>query len=191
MEVPIELVDSAKEGDEQAIEELIRRTQVDVYTLAYRLVGNEEDARDVVQETYIRVIRNLKRFRGDAAFSTWLYRVTANTAYTLMAKRKRRMAESLDELAETMEPPADTAPGPEARAISADARERLTDALAKLSQSDRMVVVMKDIYGFPHEAIAAELGISVSACKVRLFRARKRLKDVLSDGEHEEREQVS
>ncbi len=191
MEVPVELVESAKEGDEKAIEELVRRTQIDVYTLAYRLVGNEEDARDVVQETYIRVIRNIRRFRGEAAFSTWLYRVTANTAYTLMAKRRRRMAESLDEMAETMEPPADEAPGPEALAISGDARDLLVAALSRLSPSDRMVVVMKDIYGFPHEEIAAELDISVSACKVRLFRARKRLRDVLAEGEPGAREQVS
>lgn len=191
MEVPVELVDSAKEGDQEAMEELIRRTQVGVYTLAYRLVGNEEDARDVVQETYIRVVRNIKRFRGEAAFSTWLYRVTANAAYTLIAKRRRRAAESLDEMAETTEPPPDTAPGPEAQAISGDARDRLTGALARLSQSDRMVVVMKDIYGFPHEDIAAELDISVSACKVRLHRARKRLKDVLAAEEIESKEQVS
>lgn len=191
MEVPVELVESAKDGDQGAMEELIRRTQTDVYTLAYRLVGNEEDARDVVQETFIRVIRNIRRFRGEAAFSTWLYRVTANAAYTLIAKRRRRAAESLDEMAETTEPPADAAPGPEARAISGEARDRLTGALARLSESDRMVVVLKDIYGFPHEEIAAELDISVSACKVRLHRARKRLRDVLESEESVTKEQVS
>lgn len=190
MEVPVELVDSAKEGDQEAMEELIRRSQTDVYTLAYRLVGNEADARDVVQETYIRVIRNIKRFRGEAAFSTWLYRVTANAAYTLIAKRKRRSAESLDELAEAAEQPADATPGPEAQALSGSARDQLTGALSRLSYSDRMVVVMKDIYGFPHEDIAAELDISVSAAKVRLHRARKRLKEVLEDAT-ETKEQVS
>lgn len=191
MEVPVELVESAKAGDERAIEELIRRSQTSVYTLAYRLTGNEEDARDVTQETFIRVVRNLKKFRGDSSFSTWLFRVTSNSAYTLMAKRKRRAAESLDELTETFEPPADTAPGPEARAISSDARDRLVTALSKLSENDRIVVVMKDIYGFPHEEIAAELGIGVSACKVRLFRARQRLRDVLEGDGASEKEQVS
>lgn len=191
MEVPVELVEAAKAGDERAVEELIRRAQVSVYTLAYRLTGNEEDARDVTQETFIRVIRNLKRFRGDSSFSTWLYRITSNAAYTLLAKRKRRTAESLDELTETFEPPADAAPGPEARAVSGDARDRLIAALSKLSENDRIVLVMKDIYGFPHDEIANELGIGISACKVRLFRARQRLRDVLEGDGATEREQVS
>lgn len=190
MEVTVELVEAAKRGDDGALEELIRRSQTEVYTLALRLVGNEEDARDVTQETYIRVLKGLKRFRQESAFSTWLYRITANTAYTYLAKRKRRMAESLDEMAETTEAPPDTSPGPEALAMSGDSRQRLLDALSQLSMSDKAVVVLKDIYDLPHDAIAAELGISVAACKVRLFRARRRLKDALMRTEGGEKEQV-
>jgi RNA polymerase sigma-70 factor, ECF subfamily len=75
-----DLVALAKEGDQQAFEELVRRTYSDSYTLALRLTGDEDDARDVVQESYLRAYKGLKRFRGDAQFTTWLYRITANCA---------------------------------------------------------------------------------------------------------------
>ena len=76
------LVAAAREGDRPAFDELVRRTYVDTYTLALRLTAHEEDARDVVQESYLRAWKGLPRFRGDAQFSTWMYRITANTAYT-------------------------------------------------------------------------------------------------------------
>ena len=72
------LVDSARRGDRPAFEQLVRMTWAGTYTLAYRLTGNEEDALDVAQEAYLRALRGLPRFRGEARFSTWLYRVTAN-----------------------------------------------------------------------------------------------------------------
>src|SRR5713226_10428892 len=84
------LVDAARDGSRSAFDELVRRTYVDTYTLAVRLTGNEEDARDVVQEAYLRAWKGLRRFRGDAQFTTWMYRITANTAYTYVQRRKRQ-----------------------------------------------------------------------------------------------------
>src|SRR5437764_62480 len=111
------LVADAREGDRAAFDELVRRTYVDTYTLAMRLTANEEDARDVVQESYLRAWKGIKRFRGDAQFSTWMYRITANAAATLVQKRRRRRAESLD----MVEEPIDTSieGHPEAAAESA------------------------------------------------------------------------
>src|ERR671910_1213056 len=86
------LVAAARDGDRAAFDELVRRTYVDTYTLAMRLTANEEDARDVVQESYLRAWKGIKRFRGDAQFSTWMYRITANAAATLVQKRRRRRA---------------------------------------------------------------------------------------------------
>ena len=83
------LVTAARGGDRPAFDELVRRTYVDTYTLAMRLTAHEEDARDVVQETYLRAWKGLKGFRGDAQFSTWLYRITANTAYTTVKRRRQ------------------------------------------------------------------------------------------------------
>src|SRR3954470_2780298 len=88
-----EVLGAARSGDRQAFDELVRRTFVDTFTLARRLTGNEEDARDVVQESYLRAWKGIGKFRGDAAFSTWLYRITANAASSHLHKRRRHRAE--------------------------------------------------------------------------------------------------
>ncbi len=155
----------------------MRATAADTYTLALRLVGNEEDARDVVQEAYLRAFRSIGRFRGDAAFSTWLYRITANCASTSLGRRNRHRHEPLADDASVADESPDRDP-----ALQADAgalRDELTVALADLPPRLRAVVVLRDVYDLPHEAIAAELGISVPAAKVRLHRARRRLREQL------------
>ena len=78
----VELISAAKAGDRRAFDELVRRSFVDTFTLARRLTGNEEDGRDVVQDAYLRAWRGIGKFRGDAQFSTWMYRITANAAAT-------------------------------------------------------------------------------------------------------------
>jgi len=173
----IELVAAAKEGDHRAFEELVRETYADTYTLAYRLVGNEEDARDVVQETYLRAHKGLKKFRGDAQLSTWLHRITANCASTFLGRRGRHLHDHLSDDIEV----ADDAPhrDPAFQADLGDLRSELVDALMLLPPKLRTVVVLRDIYDLSHDAIADELDISESAAKVRLHRARKRLRERL------------
>lgn len=172
-----ELVAAAKEGDREAFDELVRRTYAETYTLAYRLTGDEEDARDVVQEAYLRAYRGLKRFRGDAQFTTWMYRITANCAATFLGKRgKHRHEELNDDLSlEDARPAAN----PEVQLESSASRDRLQDALRRLPPRLRAVVILRDVYDLPHESIAAELGISESAAKVRLHRARRKLREDL------------
>ena len=170
-----ELVARAQRGDQHAFDELVRRTHADTYTLAYRLCGNEEDARDVVQDAYLRAYKGLKRFRGDAQFTTWMYRITANCANTLMSKRHKHRH---DELHDTFED-TDSARDPAAQADAMALRADLADALAELSPKLRAVVLLRDVYELPHEDIAAELGISETAAKVRLHRARLQLKERL------------
>jgi len=172
-----DLVAAAKDGDREAFDELVRATYADTYTLAYRLTGNEDDARDVVQEAYLRAFRGLGRFRGDAQFSTWMYRITANCAATHLGRRARHRHEELDDSM----PVADTHPDhdPQLRAEADDLRGRLRVALDELPPRLRAVVVLRDVYDLPHEAIAAELGITESAAKVRLHRARNKLRDQL------------
>src|SRR5881409_1178041 len=92
------LVFAAKGGDRPAFDELVRRTYVDTYTLAVRLTASEEDARDVVQEAYLRAWKGLRKFCGDAQFSTWMYRITANSAATLTGKRRRQRTVQLDDV---------------------------------------------------------------------------------------------
>src|SRR5436190_19247529 len=98
-----ELVEAARGGSRPAFDELVRRTYVDTYTLAVRLTGNEEDAADVVQEAYLRAWKGVPRFRGDAAFTTWMYRITANASYTLVERRRRRPTTVLDDVDEPID----------------------------------------------------------------------------------------
>ncbi len=173
----VDLVAAAKAGDRQAFEELVKATCTDTYTLAYRLTGNEEDAKDVVQEAYLRAWKGMKRYRGDAAFTTWMYRITANCASTHLSRRSRHRHEALgDDHAVADERAASEL---ESRVGGSGEREQLRAALESLSPELRSVVVLRDVYDLPHEAIAAELGISEGAAKVRLHRARRRLRERL------------
>jgi RNA polymerase sigma-70 factor (ECF subfamily) len=174
------LVDAARDGDRDAFDELVRRTYVDAYTLAVRLTSDEEDARDVVQEAYLRAWRGLHRFRGDAQFSTWLYRITANAAFTHVQKRRRQRTTTLDDVEEPIDLAFESSP--EQVAESSAGLRDLADALNRLPDGMRHVVVLKDVYGLSHEDIASETGISVAAAKVRLHRGRKRLRDLLYGG---------
>ncbi|QYG94787.1 RNA polymerase sigma factor [Iamia sp. SCSIO 61187] len=174
------LVARAQAGDDKAFEELVSATHAETYTLARRITGSDDDARDVVQEAYLRAYRSIGRFRGEARFTTWMYRITANCASTYVGKRRRHRH---DELVDDMVV-VDTRPDldPAAQADASDLRGRLVLALDELPPKLRAVVVLRDVYDLPHEAIAAELGISESAAKVRLHRARRKLKDHLFPG---------
>jgi RNA polymerase sigma-70 factor (ECF subfamily) len=171
------LVDAARRGDRAALDDLVRATYGGTFTLAYRLTGNEEDARDVVQDAYLRAYKGLRRFRGDAQFTTWLYRITANCSANLLAKRARNRTEALSD----DEPVADVRPevNPEERMAGEVDRARVAAALAGLPWRLRQVIVLRDIYDLPHGSIARELGISEAAAKVRLHRARRRLRELL------------
>ena len=172
-----ELVTAARDGDRSAFDELVRRTSADAYTLAYRLTGNEEDARDVVQDAYLRAWKGLKKFRGDAAFTTWLYRITANCANTALTRRAKHRHEDIDDqLGLADERPSSD---PEGRAADEADRLQVAAAVEALPPRLRAVVVLRDVYDLPHEAIAEELGITEAAAKVRLHRARKKLRDRL------------
>jgi RNA polymerase sigma-70 factor (ECF subfamily) len=169
-----DLVAAARTGDHAAFEELVRRTSADTYTLARRLVSDDEDARDVVQEAYLRAYRSIGKFRGDAQFTTWLYRITANCASTHLGRRRRHRHDELDEEVDVP----DTSPDhdPAAMASASALRDRLEAAIAELPPRLRAVVVLRDIYDLNHAQIAEELGITESAAKVRLHRARRRLR---------------
>ena len=167
MHIDATLVEAAKRGDPEAFEALIEQTHKAVYGLVFRLVGNHDDAADVMQETYLRIWRSLRSYRGDAAFATWAYRIAANAAMTHL-KRRGREAEPVD--------PAGLAPLE--RPVQADEQldgETLDGALARLPAAMRTVLVMKDVYGFSLAEIAKQVGATEGAVKVRVFRARRRL----------------
>lgn len=171
------LVTAARAGDREALDQLVRATYADTYTLAYRLTGNDDDARDVAQDAYLRACKGLRRFRGEAQFSTWLYRITANCAASLLSRRSKSATLGLADDAPL--PDARLDHDPEARAAGSDERSRLAAALAGLPWRQRQVIVLRDVYDLPHGVIASELGISEDAAKVRLHRARRRMRQEL------------
>lgn len=169
-----ELVAAAQDGDDAAFGELVEVTYRDTYTLALRLTANPDDARDVTQEAYLRAYRSLGGFRGDSQFTTWMYRVTANCAASHLGRRRRHRHEPLAADREVVDLRADV--DPQLRADASDLRDRLLVALDTLPPKLRSVVLLRDVYELSHEAIATELGISTTAAKVRLHRARLKLR---------------
>ena len=182
-----EIVERAVAGDQTAFAELVRAHQHEVYTLAVRMVSDRELAYDVTQEAFIRAWRAIDRFRGEAKFSTWMHRITVNTAFSHRERRKRTKAEPLD--AVYFEPESE-ALSPERAGESAAIRGPLEAAINALPDPLRSVVVLKDIYDWSHNEIAEHLDITVTAAKVRLHRARKALRTALwSEREESEREE--
>jgi RNA polymerase sigma-70 factor (ECF subfamily) len=179
------VVAAAQAGDRRAFDQLVRRHQNEVYTLALRLTADSEVASDVAQEAFLRAWRALPGFRGDARFSTWIHRITVNVALTTQRRRRRLHAESIDDMAAHPEAGGLT---PEAAGEASDLRPRLGAALGALPASQRIVVVLKDVHEWSHGEIAEELGITVTAAKVRLHRARRALRAMLFDAGVEGRE---
>jgi RNA polymerase sigma-70 factor, ECF subfamily len=168
-----ELLEAARRREPGAFEELVERTHRRVYTLAYRLVGDRHEAEDVAQEAYLRAYRALPGFRGEARFETWLHRITANTAMNHLRRRGRFgdvLAEDDERVVRVEEP---------SRAALDDVVERdeIERALGTLPAGQRAVVLLKDVYGFTCAEIGEQIGISEGAVKVRLHRARRRLKE--------------
>lgn len=131
----------------------------------------------MVQDAYVRAYRAIRRFRGDSSFSTWMYRITSNCASTHLSRRSRQRTEELsDEVAIVdLRPEQD----PSLRAEAAVLRHHIDRAIRALPERLRQVVVLRDLHDLSHSEIAAELGITTSAAKVRLHRARQRLRAVL------------
>lgn len=177
------LVVRAQQGSSEAFERLVEAHQHEVFGLALRLVVDRELAADVSQEAFIRAWRALPKFRGEAAFSTWLHRITVNVAWTLKKRKSRHAAQPLDESPEV----ADVSRGsdPEHAGETIELRARLSSALDDLNPAQRSVVVLKDIYGWTHNEVAESLGITVTAAKVRLHRAHLKLREQLREMEDE------
>ena len=176
-----ELVRKSQFGDKAAFEQLVIRHQDLVFSLAYKLTGNREMANDVAQEAFIRAWKAIEKFRGDSTFSTWIYRITVNTAWTLRKKAKKHNTLNIDD---TYEPIViDEKKDPELVAINSDLSSVLINALDKIPIEQRIIVELKNIEGRSHKEIADYLDISVTAAKVRLHRAHQKLRQILEEVE--------
>lgn len=172
-----DLVERCKAGDELAWSILVEATYRDVYTLCLRILGHPEDAADATQDAFSKAWRGLGSFRGDAAFTTWLYRIATNAAISKHRSRtRRRRYESAgdDESMARIEAPGSL----EATAGARLDVELLAAALDRLPEHYRTAVVLRDVYGLSIEEIAREMKISVTAAKVRIHRGRKKLREL-------------
>lgn len=168
-------------------EQVYREYAPRIYHLARRMLGNDADAEDVTQEVLLLVIRKLDTFRGEAAFPTWLHRVTVNAA---LAHRRKRASREDHELADPLDRfPGDGfhpgtvnrwSVGPEQLALDRETQRLIKDAIAKLPPLYRDVYVLADVEGLPNSEIGDLLGLSLPAVKSRLHRARLLMRDALA-----------
>ena len=176
------VLDRARQGDGEAFRALVEQHSRSVFRLAFRMTGNEQDAEDVVQESFLRAYRQLGRFESRANFGTWLYRIVANCSVDLMRSKQARhdqvRGDSLDEAA--IDLPAADVPGPERMAQSAEIERRVQDALRELSPLERAAFTLRHYEGRSIDEISATLGLGTSAAKHSVFRAVKKLRAALA-----------
>lgn len=172
------LIEGAKTGAVDAFEKLISIHQEKIYNFAYRLTGNEPDARDLSQDSIIKIFCFLKEFRGESSFSTWLWRIVYNTFLDLCKSSHKKNA-LLTIPIETTLYLKDNNPGPDKEMENSDLRKRVELALSKLPVRYRMAIIMYDIQGFSYEELAKISKISMGTVKSRLSRGRKLLKKII------------
>ena len=181
------LIQQVKAGDHEAFEAIFRRYVSRVYRQAVKLTGNESDAEDVVQEVFLAVYEKAKTFRGESAFSTWLYRLTVNMALTRLRRRQRGEEVPIDEYLpkfredghHQVRPVVDWSEGIDELLVNKEFQGVVREAIDSLPPVDK-AVLLSDLDGFSNLAIAEALGLSVQAVKARLHRARLFLRGKLA-----------
>ena len=183
-----ELIRAAQRGNSDAFEQLVRSYDQNVLRMAFNLLHSQEDARDIYQEVFLRVYRNLPKFRLDCSFSTWLYRIVANLCLDQIRKRKVRKETStavetpsgeIDRLQLVPERRADV--DPQRQLMSAELKSRINEVLEGLTPRERIVFEMRHFQGMRLRAIGEALGVTEEAAKNCLFRATQKMRAALGD----------
>ncbi len=174
----------ARKGNQHAFRILVERHSSSVFRLAFRMTGNEQDAEDVVQETFLRAYKQLHRFDGRATFGTWLYRIGANCSLDLIRARKNRKElrhspDGIDGDIHWLDRVAATDPSPERLMQSGQIAGLLEPALGQLSDMERAAFVLRHYEGCDIEEIARTLGVRANAAKHSVFRAVQKLRRAL------------
>lgn len=178
-----ELVRKAAAGDGDAFEQLVLSYEKAIYNLCLRMCGNSDDAMDLAQETFLKAWRNLGAFRGDAAFSTWLYRLCSNVCIDHLRREGKRKVIPLhtedDDGEERTIDVADPAPGPQERLEAADQRQQVADALQSLEPEYREALTLRVIHDMSYADIADVLQVREGTVKSRIARAREKMRQAM------------
>jgi RNA polymerase sigma-70 factor, ECF subfamily len=183
-----EFVERAKGGNLDAFEALTNRYKLRVYSLALRMLGQTQDAEDVTQQTFLSALENLRGFRGEASFATWLLRIATHAALKVIRKRKGLATVSLDEATEPKDSEriphpeyiADWRQSPEELVHRSEIGRLLNEALTQLDEKHRLVFLLRDVEELSIKETAEALGLSEANTKVRLLRARLQLREILT-----------
>jgi len=173
-----ECVRKLQRGETDAFETLIRRHQKTIFNLVYRMLGDYDEAAEISQEAFLSAYRAIGNFRGDANFSTWLYRIALNHATTRRKSLNTRQQRSVP--IENTEPASDPHPGPAESMEKKEIRQRVQQALNRLDPDDAAVILLRDLQDVPYEEVARVLEIPIGTVKSRLHRARLALKSELA-----------
>lgn len=172
----------ARDGDSDAFRSLVERHSHSVFRLAYRMTGNEQDAEEVVQDTFLRAYRQLHKFESRASFGTWVYRIAANCSIDLVRTRLRHDRYSAKDTAgegdATLDVPS-TDPAPDRLLFGSEVRREVQDALAGLSTLERAAFTLRHLEGLSIEEIGQTLGLRTNATKHSIFRAVRKLRVAL------------
>jgi RNA polymerase sigma-70 factor (ECF subfamily) len=169
----------ARQGDSEAFRALVERHSRRAFQLAYRMTGNEQDAEDVVQESFIRAYRQLGRFQARAHFGTWLHRIVANCSVDLIRSRRARYDHTSTDALEAADQPDTGAPNPERLAASAQIQRTVSAAMSDLSPLERAAFTLRHYEGRSIADIGKTLGLGTSATKHSVFRAVRKLRAAL------------
>jgi RNA polymerase sigma-70 factor (ECF subfamily) len=170
-------------GDRDAFRVVVERHSRSLFRLAYRMTGNEQDAEDVVQETFLRAYRQLNRFESRSSFSTWIYRIAVNCSLDSSRKRRlqdeRRMAPNPELPDLVLSLPA-TDPSADRLVMSAEVQERVTATMSTLTEKERAAFVLRHYEGMSIEEVARAMGLRANAAKNNIFRAVQKLRRALA-----------
>ncbi len=183
------LIRRLQQRDERAFEEIVRLYQHKVYNLLYRMLGNQDEAEEVAQEVFVTVFKAIDSFRGEAKFSTWLYRIAANHSKNRLKYLGRRSYKATGELNEASEREAQDAQpssirphvdGPDAVLEGLELERAVQSGIAQLDEEHRVLIILRDVEDLSYEEIAAITGLELGTVKSRLHRARLQLKEYLA-----------
>ena len=183
------LLELCTRQDQDALRVLLRRHERPVYSLLYQMLSNHEDAEEALAEVFVKVWRAAATFKGNAKFTTWLFRIASNTARDFLRSRMTRHEVSIEDMVvddlEASERAQARGIDPEASAIMAEDRARILRAMQDLSEEDRLLISLCHFHEMDYSEIAEVVNIPASNLKVKLFRARQRLRKLCSEQEED------